>query len=222
MARTRSRSNPRSPSPARRRISRAVMLFALALVIEYLVLPQLAGARKELHLLSQVNTGFLIAGVLLVAAALVAYACLTRAMLPRDQRPPLPTVVRIQLSTLAVSHVIPGGTAAGAGLGFRMLTDTGVSGSNSGFALATQSLGSALVLNMLLWAGLVVSIPVRGFDPLYGTAALVGALLIGAFAALVVLLTKGEQRAARILRAIARRVPFMDEDAVHNLVHDLS
>src|SRR5207302_8024191 len=114
----------------------------------------------------------------------LAYACLTRAVLPSDERPALPTVLRMQLSTLAVSHVVPGGTAAGAGLAYRLLTDTGgVSGPNAGFALATQSLGSALVLNVLLWLGLLISIPVRGFDPVYGSAALVGVLLIAAFAA---------------------------------------
>jgi hypothetical protein len=31
-------------------------------------------------------------------------------------------------------------------------------------------MGSAVVLNVLLWIALVVSIPLRGFNPLYGTA----------------------------------------------------
>jgi uncharacterized protein (TIRG00374 family) len=198
------------------------MLLVLALVVEYLVLPQLAGARKNLHLLSQVNIFMLVLGILLEAGSLVAYACLTRAVLPRDERPGLPTVLRMQLSTLAVSHVVPGGTAAGAGLGYRLLTESGVSGTNTGFALATQSLGSAVVLNVLLWIGLVVSIPLRGVNPLYGTAAIVGAVLIAFFAAIVLLLTKGEDRAARILRAVARKLPFLDEHAVDGMVHDLS
>lgn len=198
------------------------MFFALALVVEYLVIPQLAGARKELHLLTRVNIILLLIGLLLEVGSLVAYAYLTRAVLPRNGRPSTPTLLRIQLSTLAVSHVLPGGTAAGAGLGFRMLNDAGVSGSNAGFALATQSLGSALVLNLLLWVGLVISIPLRGFDPLYGTAAFVGVLLIGGFAGLVLLLTKGEARAARILSAIARRLPFIDESAVSGIVHTLA
>src|SRR5947207_5711509 len=158
MARTRSRSS----SPLRRRLRRVAMVFVLALVVEYLVLPQLSGARKNLHLLAKVNVFLLILGLVLQAGSLLAYACLTRAVLPADERPPLPTVVRMQLSTLAVSHVMPGGTAAGAGLGYRLLTDTGVSGPSAGFALATQSLGSALVLNVLLWIGLIISIPLRG------------------------------------------------------------
>jgi uncharacterized protein (TIRG00374 family) len=198
------------------------MFFLLALVVEYLVLPQLAGARKNLHLLAQVNLWYLLLGLLLQAASLVAYAFLTRSVLPPNERPPVTTLLRIQLSTLAVSHVVPGGTAAGAGLGYRLLGETGVGGSNAGFALATQSLGSAVVLNLLLWVGLIISIPLRGFDPLYGTAALLGVVLIGGFAAIVLLLTKGEHRAARIVRAVARKLPFLDEAKVAGLVHALA
>ena len=56
-----------------------VMLFVLALVVEYLVLPQLAGARKNLHLLARVNVVLLVLGLLLQAGSQLAYACLTRA-----------------------------------------------------------------------------------------------------------------------------------------------
>ena len=78
------------------------------------------------------------------------------------------------------------------------------------------------MLNVLLWIGLVVSIPLRGFNPLYGTAAVAGVLLIGGFGVLVLLLMKGEARAARIIRAVARRAPFLREDAVPPLVHRLA
>jgi len=78
-------------------------------------------------------------------------------------------------------------------------------------------MGSAVVLNLLLWLGLVVSIPLRGFNPLYGTAALLGVLLIGGFSTMVVLLVRGEERAARILRAVAGRIPFLDEDKVYEI-----
>src|SRR4029453_17616375 len=81
------------------------------------------------------------------------------------------------------------------------------------FALATQGIGSAVVLNVLLWIGLVVSIPLRGFNPLYGTAAVAGALLIGGFGLLILLVMRGKERAARIVRAVARRAPFLHEDA---------
>ena len=38
-------------------VRRVVLLFILALVVEYLVVPELVGARKDLYLLDQVNAG---------------------------------------------------------------------------------------------------------------------------------------------------------------------
>lgn len=196
-----------------RSVRHAVTLLALGLVIEYLVLPQLAGAGKSLHLLSQVNLGYAASGVVLEAAALLAYSQLTRAVLPHGA-PSRFTILRINMSTLAVSHVLPAGTAGGTPVGLRLLTESGVSGADATFAVATQGIGSAVVLNVLLWIGLVISIPLRGFNPLYGIAAAVGVLLMAAVAALVLLFTRGEERATHIVRWIASRVPFLDEELV--------
>jgi uncharacterized protein (TIRG00374 family) len=71
-----------------------------------------------------------------------------------------------------------------------------------------------VILNLLLWIGLVVSIPLRGFDPLYLTAAIIGSLIIGGILGLILGLTRGERRATAIACAISRRAPFVDEAAV--------
>ena len=71
------------------------------------------------------------------------------------------------MASLAVSHVVPGGTAPGTAVGYRLLTESGVSGSTAGFGLATQGVGSAVVLNGIFWLALVISIPLRGFHLLY-------------------------------------------------------
>jgi len=205
-----------------KQVRRVVLVLLLLLVIEYLVLPQIPGIRHSLHLVATANPWLIGAGVLLEAAALTAYARLTRAVLPRETRPGLWSIARIDLSTLAVSHIVPGGGAVGAGLGYNLLGDAGVSGADAGFAIGTQGIGSAVVLNVLLWIALVASIPLHGFNPVYVTAAAVGAALIWAFAAAVFALTKGEARAAKILRAVARKMPFLDEDKVHRLVHRLA
>jgi len=195
------------------------MVLVGGLLLEYIVFPQLAGARKALHLLGRVNGYLLVVAAVFELSALVAYAYLTTSLLAPESRPSLPTVLRINLATLAVSHVVPGGSAAAGAVGFDLLGDAGVSRADAGFALATQALGSALVLNLLLWAGLVVSIPARGFNPLYGTAAVLGAALIGAIAAAVLLLTRGERRAARLLCAVAARAPVIDAAVVEGAVH---
>jgi len=202
-----------------RYVRRIVVGLVLALVVEYLVLPQIAGARRSLGLLSHVNLLYVLAGLALEAASLLAYAQLNRGVLPRTAAAPrLWTVFRIQLSTLAVSHVLPGGAAAGGGLGYRLLTASGVSASDAGFALATQGIGSAVVLNAILWVGLAVSIPIRGFNPLYVTAAVVGVVVVGGFSLAVLALLRGEERVASVLRSVAKRLPLLDENHVHGLV----
>lgn len=202
------------PHAGRRRIRRIATVLVGAVVVEYLVLPQLAGARKAIHLLGEVQPAWLVLGAVLAAAAIAAYAELTRTLLPVAGRPRYRTLLRITLATLGLSHVVPGGTAVGSSMGYRMLTNEGVRGSDAAFALATEGIGSAVVLNMLLWVGLVVSIPARGFDPLYGTAALVGALLLAAVGTAVVLLTKGEEHLAAVVCRVADRLPFLEGEGV--------
>lgn len=202
-----------------RSLKRVVVGLGAFVVVEYLVLPQVAGARHALHLLAGVNVSFLLAGVVLEVSAVCAYAKLTQATLPPEGRPNLGTLLRIDLSTLAASHIVPGGTAAGAGLGYRLLSETGVSGTDVGFALTTQGLGSAVVLNVLLWLGLLVSIPLRGFNRLYGTAAVLGAILLATFALAIVSLTRGEQRLARIVCRVADRMPLLEAEGVSRVLH---
>ncbi|HET9691417.1 MAG TPA: YbhN family protein [Acidimicrobiales bacterium] len=197
-------------------------LLLVALVVEYFVVPQIAGTRKALHQLALVDPVWLLLGVLLEAVALLSYAQLTRSVLPRDTDPGLWTVLRIQMTTLSVSHCVPGGSAAGSGLGFRLLLQAGVKGPDVGFALGTQSLGSALVLNVIFWLALVVSIPVWGFSPLYLTAALVGLVLLAVLATLVVLLTRGEAWLAGLLDRAARRVPFVDAAGLRRLFEQVA
>ncbi|HEX5266427.1 MAG TPA: YbhN family protein, partial [Acidimicrobiales bacterium] len=152
---------------------------------------------------------------------LAAYAQLTLSLLPhRVLR--LERVFRINFATLSISHVVPAGVAAGGTLGYRLLTGSGVAGPDAAFALALQGIGSAVVLNSLLWVGLIVSIPLYGFNPLYGTAAVLGILLIGFVTSIAVLMTRGEERAVRVLRAVAGRVPVITADRTEALFRRLA
>jgi len=191
---------------------------ALAIgVLGYFLLPDLTGARRTLNQLAKVNVVYLGAGVVLEAAALGAYAELTRTVLP------LPIVrrsrlLRIDLSSLAVSHVVPGGTAPGTGVAYRLLTDSGVPGADAGFALAMQGVGSAVVLNGLFWLALLVSLFLHGFNPIYGIAAGAGVLLMAAFGGVVVLLLRGRRWAMDAVHRMADHVPFINGDAVARVV----
>ena len=197
-------------------------LLIVALLLEYLVVPQLAGPRKLLHLLTQVNPGLLFAGAGLEVAALLCYARLTQAVLPPTSPVGFFTIFRIQMTTLSVSHCAPGGSAAGTALGYRLLTQFGATPSDAGFALGVQGIGSAVVLNVILWLALIVSIPVWGFSAVYLLAALVGFFLLVASGALVYALTRGEDRIGLLLERAANHLPFIDGEALHRSFDELA
>ncbi len=211
----------RPRSPVRRRIGRTLRILLLMVVLFYVLPPVLAGALDALPRLSAVNPLLLLAGLGLQFAALVAYTQLTAACLPRHSVH-VPTLLRIQLATKAVTNTVPGGSAAGSALGYRLLVLSGVRGADAGFALATAGLGSAVVLNLLLWIALLVSIPLSGVSPIYVTIALIGVFLLATFAAIVLGLIKGQRQAERAVRALARRVRLMDEDRMGQLVGRLA
>jgi uncharacterized protein (TIRG00374 family) len=207
---------------ATKSLKRSAAVVAFLLVFNHLVVPQLGGARRAIHLLSDVNPGLLVLALGLQIGAFVAYMELTRATLPRDTPVTRQTLFRIQLSTKAVTNLVPGGSAAGNTLGFRLMTSAGVDPPHAGFSLATVGLGSAVVLNLLLWFALLFSIPTRGFNPAYVTAAIVGVVILAAFGSLILLLMRGRERAERVIRAVARRMPFVKEDSAARVVRQIA
>jgi len=210
-------------APRGRRVRRQVKwgLYAVGfvLIFEYLVLPQLAGARKSaVNLLGRINFAYVVAGVVLEAAALVSYSQLTDTVL-HHEGPRRSRLLRINLSSLAVSHIMPGGTAPGTAVAYRLLNQSGVKGADAGFALAMQGVGSALVLNSILWLALLVSVFLHGYNPLYAVAAGAGVVLMGLFATVVVALTRGRNRSIEIIRRWAAHVPFLDGDMIAVQLH---
>ena len=202
-------------------VRRGVLLFALVLVIEYLVVPELIGASKDLHLLGQVNPAWLAAGAILEGLSLFCYGLLTQAVLPPGaHNPGLSRLFRIDLSAAAVAHVLPAGTLGSAGIGYRLFTAEGIKGNDAGVMMATKGLGSTVVLNVLLWLSLVVSIPLAGFHPIYVTVAVTGAVVLLAVAALALGITRGAQRASRILRAVGDKIPGLTGERLELAVLD--
>jgi uncharacterized protein (TIRG00374 family) len=125
---------------------------------------------------------------------------------------------RINLASLAVGHLVPGGTAAGTGASIRLMTNEGLSVTDVGVATATMGIGSAVLLNTMLWLALIISIPLNGFQPIYEWVALVSLLLLGFFAALIAGFAQGDGWAVRVLRRLAHRFSFIPEEKLETLI----
>lgn len=189
----------------------------LIFVFEYLVIPQFASARHSWHLVNSLNPFLVILALCFEVASIAAYAELTRTVFS-PHAPKRNEILRVNLSSLALSHVVPGGTAPAGALSYRMYSELGVPGTTNAFGLAAQGSGSAVVLNLMFWLALVVSIPLRGFNPAYGFAALAGVFLLLAFFGTVLLITRGQRRADIWLRALAERLPWVTPDRVSQLL----
>ena len=212
------------PEPAKRKrftLPREVRIIlslgSLVFVFEYLVLPQFSSARHSVHLLASLNPLLVALAVLLEITAIYSYMELTRSVL-YPHAPGRFNLLRVNLAGLAISHVVPGGTAPAGALSYRIFNELGVPRDTNAFGLAVQGAGSAVVLNMIFWLALVISIPLRGFNPAYGFAALAGVFLLAAFFGTILLITRGQRQAANWLKAIARHVPAVDPDKISSLL----
>jgi len=193
-------------------------VLAFAAVVYFLVLPLIPGFRSAVDELNDVRPAFLGVGLALQMASWVCYSLMTQSALGAEARSiSRMRMFRIQMSTKALSRIVPGGSAASSALGYRLMTLSGIRGPDAGFALATAGIGSAVVLNLMFWGALLVSIPIRGANPLYVTAALAGVLIMLLTAFLIVGLIHGQGRAERVLRWLAEKLRFDADSAADAL-----
>jgi uncharacterized protein (TIRG00374 family) len=195
-------------------------LLAFFTIVYFAMVTIVPGVREATGKLRTVNPWLLLLGLLLELAALVAYTLLTRAALGDEARHiSRARLFRIQMSTKALSSIVPGGSAAGSAMGYRLMTLSGVNGPDAGFALATAGLGSAVVLNVIFWIALMVSIPIRGVNPGYTTAAIAGIVLMLIASGIVFGLMEGQGRAEKILRWVARKLRLSEDRTAAGVRH---
>jgi uncharacterized protein (TIRG00374 family) len=199
---------------------KALRWVLFAVVIYFFVLPLVPAFRGAIGDLRQIDPILLAAAIGLEFVALYCYTLVTHAALgPDAYRLTRFDLFRIQLSTRALGSLLPGGSAASNALGFRLVTSSGIAKPDAGFALATAGLASAVILNVLLWLGLIISIPLRGSSPVYGSAAIAGIILMGIAVAIIFGLIEGQERSERILRSVARRLRLNEDRAGEAVRH---
>jgi uncharacterized protein (TIRG00374 family) len=199
-------------------LKRVLQLLVFALVVHLFVIPQIGGTRRALDVLGTVDPTLIGLVIVLEGLSLVAYARLTRSLIPEAHRPSLPITFGTVVASTGVNHVLPGGAATTAAVNYRLLGRAGVPTGELAFALGTQAIGSAVVLNAILWCALVVSIPVSGLHPVYGSAAAVGAVLITIASLAVVAMLRSPDRFAERVARIVGRLPRVDQDRVRRAV----
>lgn len=187
-----------------RGVGMIAQLVALVLVTWFLVVPQLHGSIGSLHLLLHVGNSWIGLALAAELASLGFYTLVTRAMLPRQTRPRLNRVMRIDLSAIALGHCLPDGGAAGTALSWRLLISEGVPAPEAAFAKVAQGLGSAVVLQALLLASYGVGSVTSGLSQweMLPAAASASIILLATFVVLGVRRIHFRRGVGRIVRRI--------------------
>lgn len=184
------------------------------------MVPELVRASRNLYLLGRVSPWWVAAGVVTEALSLFSYAVLTRVLLPGGPKPGLWTLYRIDLAAAAVAHVIPAGTLGTMPLGYKLFTSEGISGSDTTVMMAAKGVGATVVLNLLLWLALIISIPLAGFRPVYGTVAIIGTVVLAGAGLLVFGARHGAVFLSRAVRAAGKKIPFVSGEHLEHTVHE--
>lgn len=187
---------------------------ALGLVVWLLVLPRLGDTADVFRVVDDVPPGMLVVGALLGFAAFAAYAQVTSSLLPAGVRPRPRRILGIVISSLAVNRTAPLGMAAGSVVTYRLLRREGVDGSDVAFAMTVQAVGSAILLQALLWAAMVPLVPISGFAPGAVAAAAIGLVALCIVGVALWALFFRPALFARGLAGVARCLPGSGADRV--------
>jgi uncharacterized protein (TIRG00374 family) len=195
------RSTGRRPLP---RGTRALLQLAIVgAAVAFLVRPQLIHAAPSLHMLWDVDSGWLPLAMLAELLSFLVYSLATRSMLP--SRPSIGRMLRIDLTSIAVSHCLPDGGAAGTATCWRLLTQSGVPSGDALYAKVAQGATAAGVLQLLLLGGYTACVVTEG-----PSALLLSAMTVPAVVIIVLFMTfcgthlpQGRQ----VLRAVLRSIP---------------
>ena len=219
-------ARPSNRTRGRRRLIRRLLLGAaslaiLAAALWWVIVPQYAGAVATFQSLQRVPVLLVVAAGTLELASLACYSVLSASLLGSG-RPSYFTILRIDLSGLAVNHVVPGGGATAAAARFHLLHRAGVRPAKALTTAAIEVTVSNLVLTAFFALGLLLSVTTVSANGYYRTASIAALAVLLAIGLGVWFLT---QRTAQIVaraRAAARRIPLLNPDGVEALLRTMA
>ncbi|MHB8510584.1 MAG: lysylphosphatidylglycerol synthase transmembrane domain-containing protein [Actinomycetota bacterium] len=207
-------------------IKRAFLAIVLGVTL-YLLLPRLGGLQRSIYELRHAHVWLMVLGAMIEAASLLAYILLYRKVLDAENRP-VSFLAAGQgiMAAFLVSHVVPGGSAAGTVVNVKTMERQGVPARITGLSLTLTVLISDFAFVVIFLSGLFYSI-VKGHVPrgfIVGVTITVPILLF--VIGLALLLAFRPEPARRVVHAIAtflRKLAHkVDPDAMTERVTELA
>jgi uncharacterized protein (TIRG00374 family) len=192
-------------------IKRTLMVIVAGVAI-YLLVPRLGGLSRDAAALRQANFWLVAVAVGAEALSIAAYVTVYRSLLRAEHAEVRWLAAgRGVMSAFLISHVLPGGAAAGTVMNVRTMEREGVSPRRTGLALVLVVILSDIGLALIFLAGIVYSLAKQHIPAGYVAAAIVvlpiGAALVG----VVFLLAFRRELGARAIRRIG--------SVLHRFVH---
>lgn len=206
----------------------SLALLVVSLSTWLVVVPQLPDSQRSMNALRGVSIPLVVLALFLEALAVLSYSLMTALMFRRGTIRFF-TLLRIDLTSLGASRVLPAGGATSTALRVRLLHLAGAGRQEALTGAAVQATGSYLVLGCLLILGVVLSISSGGGLAIVGLGVISAVLLVAGMVLGVVELGRRPERPVRWARAAARRIRVREEAAesvvrglsgrVHDLLH---
>lgn len=210
-------------SAARKRFLLRLLLMIVVLgVAAWVLTPKTREAFNSAHQLHHVGPGWLVLAFAGQVGSVVAFSLVTRSLLSPGTRLSFRRTFRIDLVTIALSHAVPAGSAAGTALGYGLLAEEGVGRLESAFVKVTQSLLSGLLLQLLLGLALALQLAIYGPDPTTIGVAAVGAVLIVLAVGTTGMIAYREAATRTLARTLLRRIRRIQPDEIDRVVSELS
>lgn len=209
------------------RLVRGGLLVATLSIAGFFLAPKVEEAFRSLGTLHRVGVGYLVLALAAQAASLLAFSVVTWSLIEPGNRPAFLRIVRVDLVTVALSHAVPIGAAAGTALGYELLEEEGVGGVESGFVKVAQTLLSSVILQSLLGLSLALEIVVYGQSAATFGLVAAGSVIVALVVAMAVLLAghpdviRGIALWFRRVSRISRWFAGVTDQRVANVVDEL-
>jgi uncharacterized protein (TIRG00374 family) len=202
--------------------ARAGAVVILVLLVGFVVVPQYADAQRALASAGMLSPSLLVLGLVLELGSLAAYGALTRVALDPATRPDYPTILRIDLTGVAVTNAVPGGGATALAVRYRLLTRAGVRSGATAGGIAVEATVSNLLLGAVFAGGILLSLGSLPSSPFYRLAGGFILLIFGTAAVALVLTARHPATAVAIARSAARRLSTAHRDKVAAFVEGVA
>jgi len=207
-------------------IKRTLMVIVAGVAI-YLLVPRLGGLSRDAAALRDANLWLALLGVAAETASIAAYVTLYRSLL-RAEHAEVPWLAagRGVMSAFLISHVLPGGAAAGTVMNVRTMEREGVAPKRTGLALVLCVILSDVALALIFLAGILYSLAKQHLPAGYVAAAIVvlpiGAALVGVVVLLAFRRDVGASAVRRIGRVLHRFRHSIDPEQLARTAEELA